>query len=67
MKTNMKFEDDDPDRAAADLLTDGCNMGVKSLYQYLHQYTKAEEKVKKLAEDVIKAEETLIKELQDYL
>lgn len=67
VKTNMKFEDDDPDRAAADLLTDGCNMGVKSLYQYLHQYTKAEEKVKKLAEDVIKAEETLIKELQDYL
>lgn len=67
VKSNIKFSEDEPNRAAAELLTDGCNMGVKSLYRYLHQYPNADKKVKKLAEDVIEAEETLIKELQDYL
>lgn len=67
MKTNAKLTGEDSDRVVADLITDGCNMGVKSLYRYLHQYPAAENDIKNLAQDVIKAEETLVKELQAYL
>lgn len=67
VKTNVKFGDEDSDRVAADLITDGCNMGIKSLYKYLHQYKAAEEKIKKLAEELIHAEETLVKDLREYL
>lgn len=67
MKTNVKLTGEELDRVVADLITDGCNMGVKSLYRYLHQYPAADDKVKKLCKDTIDAEEKLIKELQDYL
>ncbi len=67
MKTNMKLDKDDSDRVVADLITDGCNMGVKSLYKYLHQYPAAKDSMKALTMDIIKAEETLINELRDYL
>ena len=38
MKTNMKLGLVDSDAVIADLMTDGCNMGVKSLSKYLNQY-----------------------------
>ena len=37
MKTNMKLGLEDTDATVADLMTDGCNMGVKSLNRYLNQ------------------------------
>ena len=67
MKTNVKFTEEDSDRVVADLITDGCNMGVKSLYRYLHQYRAAKPEVKKLAKEAIEAEETLIKDMREYL
>ena len=67
MKTNVKLGGEESDREVADLITDGCNMGVKSLYKYLHQYKAADDKVKKLANETIAAEETLIKEMREYL
>ena len=67
MKTNMKLGGEDSDRVVADLVTDGCNMGVKFLYKYLHQYPAADQDSKKLTEKIIHAEETLIKDLREYL
>lgn len=67
MKANIKLDEDGPDSTVADLITDGCNMGVKSLYRYLNQYPAAEEKIKKLTLEVADAEETLTRELRDYL
>lgn len=70
MKSDVKMsmaEGENADRMAADLVTDGCNMGVKSLYKYLNQYPAADGKIKQLARDVAKAEDTLVKELRDYL
>lgn len=67
VKTNVKLGGDDSDSMVADLITDGCNMGVKSLNKYLNQYPAADEKIKKLARDVAKAEETLIADLRVYL
>ena len=37
MKTNFKLSMKESDRTIADLITDGCNMGVKSLSKYLNE------------------------------
>ena len=67
MKTNVKLGGEESDRTVADLITDGCNMGVKSLYRYLHQYPSASASVQKLTEKVIAEEEHMIKEMREYL
>ncbi len=70
MKSDIKLgaaDGENADKMAADVITDGCNMGVKSLYKYLNQYPAAEGKIKQLAKDVAQAEDTLVKELRDYL
>ncbi len=66
-KSNVTLNEENADQKAADLITDGCNMGVKSLYRYLNQYPAAEEKIKRLTKDVAQAEETLVKDLRAYL
>ena len=67
IKTNVKMMMDDNDQTIADLLTDGCNMGVKSLNKYLNQYTNADETSKNLCTDLICIENDLLKNLTSYL
>lgn len=67
MKTNMKIGMNHDDSTVAELITDGANMGVKSLNQYLNKYEAADEKAKKICERLIQIEEKLGKELQKYL
>ena len=43
LMTKMKLMLHDSDAEVADLMTDGCNMGVKSLSRYLNQYAAADE------------------------
>lgn len=67
MKTNMKLAVEDSDKTVADLMTDGCDMGVKSLSRYLNQYAAADEQTKDIAKRLIALEEKLSKDLRDYL
>lgn len=67
MKTNMKMYMDNSDATVADLITDGCDMGVKSLYRYLNQYQAADEKSKEICHKLIAIEELLRKDLRPYL
>ena len=67
LKTNMKLTMNNSDSTVADLLIDGCNMGVKSLYKYLNQYPTANEKVKNLCQKLIDIEEELCRDLRVYL
>ena len=68
MKTNfMMGMKDETDEVAADLITDGCNMGIKSLYKYMNQYPAADSKVKDLCQRLISIEDQLRKELRSYL
>ena len=67
MKTTVKLGMDDSDKTVADLMTDGCDMGVKSLNRYLHQYAAADEKSKDLCKRLIKLEEDLRSDLQEFL
>lgn len=67
MKTGVKLGVDSSDQTVADLITDGCNMGTKSLYKYLNQYVAAEEKVKDLTKKVIRLEEDLRQNMREFL
>lgn len=67
MKTNMKLGMEDSDRTIADLMTDGCNMGVKSLNRYLNQYKAADEVSKDIAKRLINLEEKLTVDLRGIL
>ena len=67
VKTNVKLGMDDSDKVVADLLTDGCNMGVKSLRKYLNQYEAADEKAKDITKRLIQLEEKLTAQLREYL
>ena len=42
IKTNVMLAVNDSDETVADLITDGCNMGVKSLNKYLNKYKAAD-------------------------
>ena len=67
MKTSVKLAMKDSDRTIADLMTDGCNMGVKSLSRYLNEYKAAEEEVKDIAGRLICLEEKLAVDVRGYL
>lgn len=67
MKTTMKLGMDESDATVADLMTDGCNMGVKSLSKYLNQYKAADEQSKKLAKKLIGLEEQLAVDIRRFL
>ena len=67
MKTNMKLGMEDTDATVADLMTDGCNMGVKSLNRYLNQYKAADEVSKDIAKRLINLEEKLTIDIRQFL
>ena len=67
MKTGMKLGMDDSDETVADLMTDGCNMGVKSLSQYLNQYKAADETSKDITKRLIALEERLAADIRGFL
>ncbi len=67
VKTNVKLVMNESDGTIADLITDGCNMGVKSLSKYLNQYKAADEKSKDITKDLIHLEEKMTEQLRQYL
>ena len=67
MKTNVKLSMHQSDKTVADLMTDGCNMGVKSLSGYLNQYKAASEKSKDIAKRLIALEADLGENMRAYL
>ena len=67
MKTEMKLNMEDSDKTVADLMTDGCNMGVKSLSKYLNKYEAADEVSKDIAKRLIHLEAQLATDIRRYL
>ena len=67
MKTNVMLAVEPGDDTVADLITDGCNMGVKSLHKYLNKYKAAEEKAKDITKRLINIEERLAIDIRIYL
>ncbi|MBQ6873438.1 MAG: hypothetical protein IJO24_03955 [Clostridia bacterium] len=68
IKTNFKTAmADDIDKTVAKLITEGCDMGVNSLCEYLNKYKAAEEKVKDLTKELVRLEEDLTHSLREFL
>ena len=67
IKTNVKLTINESDSTVADLITDGCNMGVKSLSRYLNQYKNATEESKNIAREIITSEQKLNEVLRYHL
>ena len=67
MKTEVKLRFNESDSTIADLMTDGCNMGIKSLSKYLNEYKAADEVSKDITKRLIKIEETLARDVREFL
>ncbi len=67
MKTNMKLSMEESDKTVADLITDGCNMGIKSLLRYKNEYKDADVSAVKMADRLVKIEEKLREAMRQYL
>ena len=68
MKTNARLlTATDNDETIADLMTDGCSMGVKSLHRYLNQYSSADDRSRDIAKRLINLEEGLAVDIRSYL
>ena len=67
MGTDIKLTFNDTTSHIANLLADGCNMGVKSLSKYLNQYKAADETSKDITKRLIKLEAGLTEQVRPYL
>lgn len=67
MKTSAKLIMNESDKTIASLMTDGSNMGVKSLSKYLNQYKDADAKAKDITKRLVELEEKLAKNMQQFL
>ncbi|MCM1505918.1 MAG: hypothetical protein NC177_02105 [Ruminococcus flavefaciens] len=67
VKTNMKLKMDESDSNIAELISDGCHMGIKSLSRYLNQYQAADERSKSIAGRLIGTEEKLSLDMRQFL
>lgn len=67
VKTNMKMAVDGTDNTAADLITDGCNMGVKSLSRFLNQYKSADSKSRDITSRLVQIEDRLATDVRQFL
>lgn len=67
IETNVKIALNESDDVIADLMTDGCNMGVKSLNKYLNKYEAADEVSKDITKRLINLEEKLTIDIRCYL
>ena len=55
------------DEKIADIITDGCNMSIKSLNKYLNKYESASELAKGFAKRLISLETKLVKDIRRFL
>lgn len=67
MMTRIKLTAHESDHTIADLMTDGCNMGVKTLSRYLNQYAAADDTSKDIAKRLIRLEESMAVNIRPFL
>ena len=67
IKTNVMLGINESDKMVASLITDGCNMGIKSINGFINDYPDADEEVKAIAKKVIDLETTLLENIKEYL
>ena len=66
MKIRMKVMEGGDDKIA-DVMTDGCDMGIKSLHKYLNKYKDADKEARNIADRLIASEEFLEARMRSFL
>ena len=67
LKTNVMLAMEKTDSTIADLITDGCDIGTKTLNKYLNDYESASEEAKSIAKRLIKIEDDLAADIRCFL
>lgn len=67
IQTEVRMQLDHDEKHIADLLIDGCNMGVKSLNEYRNKYTEAEPGAVELCDRLISLEKHMTEDLYRFL
>lgn len=65
--SEVKLSMNGDEKKAAGILMDGCAMGIKSLSEYLNQYSGADEEAKRLCGQLRKLEENMQEDLQQFV
>lgn len=67
ISTEMKLMMNNDDHKIADIMIDGCNMGIKSVSGYINKYKTADKDSVDLAKKLVKVEQEFMNELLGYL
>ncbi len=67
MKINAELAFNDKDTKVASLMSEGCEMGSRTLTGYVNQYKNADKKAKNLAGNIIRIEDELCDKLRKFL
>lgn len=67
LKINVKLLPEAKDSEIAELMIDGCNMGIKSLSRYMNQYKACNHESKEISENLKRIEQKMMNELLLYL
>lgn len=67
LKSNFKMQMKESDHTAADLIVEGCHMGIRSLHKYNNKYKNAEHRAKDVCNRLLDIEEELCRKCYKYL
>lgn len=67
LSTEMKMMMKDDDKQAAKIMTEGCDMGIRTICGFINQYAGASKTSIALAKDLVKTEEKFREEMKPYL
>ena len=67
ISTEIKMMINDDEKKIADIMVDGCNMGIKALSRYLNEYKEADKESRNLTKKLIRLEQDFMNDLLRYL
>lgn len=67
MSTDMKLLADDSTEKIAEIMLDGCHMGIKSVGKYINKYPNASKDCRDLARKLIDTEQNFMNDLMEYI
>ena len=67
VSTAMKLKMNNDNHQIADIMIDGCNMGIKSVSEYINKYEAASDESMNLAKNLVKIEQEFMNDLLVYL
>lgn len=67
ISTNIKLALNEDDSKIAEIMMDGCNMGIKSVCKYQNECLEVSKESKSHAEQLVRTEEEFMKELKSFV